>query len=181
VPFRPWDSCGDRPPCRGAVGFCGARKRPLTYLTNRLRHPGTPTSGAGDYSPMTQSYRVSRQAGGSSAPNAEYLRLALRPSRPHLCSDVPVLAPPCNPNDAVVPTAVDRGPLTASGQVHPRRSGMLEPHCAPLAGLTKPISTTLLASLVRRSGPSETRNFWYSLRRCCLTAASVTTRSMAIS
>jgi hypothetical protein len=41
-------------------GVCGARKRPLTYLTNRLRHPGTPTYGAGDHSPMTQSYRVSR-------------------------------------------------------------------------------------------------------------------------
>ena len=69
VGFRPWDSCGDRPPCRGVVGFLWARKRPLTYLTNRLRHPGTPTSGAGDHSPMTQSYRVSRQAGDSSAPN----------------------------------------------------------------------------------------------------------------
>ncbi len=32
-------------------GFCGARKRPLTYLTNRLRHPGNPTSGCSDHSP----------------------------------------------------------------------------------------------------------------------------------
>ena len=49
------------------------------------------------------------------------------------------------------------------------------------SGRTSPSATTSLASRTRRFAPSGIRNFWYSRSRCCLTAASVTTRSAAIS
>ncbi len=37
VPFRPWDSCGDQPPCRGLVGFLWGSQKLLTRLAEPSR------------------------------------------------------------------------------------------------------------------------------------------------
>jgi hypothetical protein len=73
------------------------------------------------------------------------------------------------------------GPAVPNGAVPGLAGSALPPRSAGGSGRTRPSATTSLASLVRRFGPSGIRNFWYRRSRCCLTAASVTTRSAAIS
>src|SRR5579875_2309483 len=57
-------------------------------------------------------------------------------------------------------------------------------HGAPrnsASGLARPSAITSLASLILRSCPSQILNLAYRRSKCCLTAASVTTRAAAIS
>src|SRR6266566_3202747 len=77
------------------------------------------------------------------------------------------------------PEGPDPGPAAPDPSVPGLAGSGLPP--AGGSGRTRPSATTSLASRVRRFGPSGIRNFWYSRKRCCLTAASVTTRSAAIS
>ena len=69
VPFRPWVSCGDRPPCRGFVGFLWGWLDSLGWRGQPARAPGYSTLWVPVITlRVTQGYRTASQSGGNSAP-----------------------------------------------------------------------------------------------------------------
>jgi len=76
VPFRPWDSCGDQPPCRGLVGFLWGSQKLMTRMAEPSRDSQYPNFQMLMISPQgNPELRTVYPPGGNSAPTADLARL----------------------------------------------------------------------------------------------------------